>query len=220
MGKATHLPAGAAFPGLRTVGTLVSQSLERVLQAERRQETDQDMTAINDVVLEIAASHDEQNAIPSVLDTIRADFGWEYGSFWAIDPEQNVLRNANESGSAGAEFRQVTRQATFAKGVGVAGRTWSSGDLVFEPDLGVVDDCVRAPAAQRAGMKSGVCLPIRVTGEIIGTIDFFATHTIVLTTDRTKALKSSAELLSNAVERHRASRRVRQAGEELMSSPT
>ncbi len=220
MAAPEHTPGPIRLTVLRTVGTLVSQSLERVLQGERRQETDRDMTAINDVVVKIGESHDERSSIQSVLDTVRADFGWEYASFWAIDPEQQVLRNAYESGSAGEEFRQVTRQATFAKGVGVAGRAWAAGDLVFEPDLGLVDDCVRAPAAQRAGVKSGVCLPIRVDGHIIGTMDFFTTRAIVLTADREKALKSSATLLSNAVERHRAAGRIRHAGEELMSSIT
>ena len=48
----------------------------------------------------------------------------------------------------------------------------------------------------------------------------FTTRAIVLTADREKALTSSATLLSNAVERHRAAGRIRHAGEELMSSIT
>ncbi len=220
MADPEHTPGPIRLTVLRTVGKLVSQALERVLTVARREETDKDMAAINDVVSKVAESHSESAAIQSILDTVRKDFGWEYGSFWAIDESEQVLRNAYESGSAGEEFRQVTRQATFAKGVGVAGRAWGSGAMVFEPDLGLVVDCVRAPAAQRAGVKSGVCLPIRVNGEIIGTMDFFTTTQIVLSADREHALANTAALLSNAIERHRASGRVQQAGQELMSSIT
>lgn len=103
-----------------------------------------------------------------------------------------MLRNAVESGSAGEEFRLVTREATFAEGVGVAGRAWRSRDLVFEADLGRVHDCIRAPAARSAGIRSGVCLPIICAGKVVGTMDFFTTSTIELTPVREDALRHTA----------------------------
>ncbi|WP_168581260.1 methyl-accepting chemotaxis protein [Gephyromycinifex aptenodytis] len=220
MADPEHTPGPIRITVLSTVGKLVSQSLERVLAAERRAETDKDMAAINEVVHKVSLSGSEREAIQSALDTVRAEFGWEYGSFWAVDANERVLRNAYESGSAGEEFRQVTREATFAEGVGLAGRTWSTRALVFEPDIGLVTDCVRAPAAQRAGVKSGVSMPVTCDGQVVGTIDFFTTRQIELTADREKALTNTAFLLSNAVERHRAAARTRHAGEELMTSIT
>ncbi len=220
MADPDHTPGPLRLVLLRTVAKLVSQSLERVRQAERRRETDRDMAAINAVVHKIAESRDEESAIRATLDIVRTEFGWEYGSFWAVDDSANVLKNKYESGGAGEEFQDVTRKATFALGVGLAGRTWSKKDLVFEPDLGLVTDCVRAPAAQRAGVKSGVCMPVSADGRIIGTMDFFTTKQIVLTPDREKALKNATFLLSNTIDRHRASARIKLAGEELMSSIT
>ena len=171
------------------------------------------MAAINTVVRVTATAHGEENTIRVALDTAREEFGWAYGSFWAIDPAEKLLRNSLESGAApSAEFAQVTREATFAHGVGVAGRTWSSRALVFEPDLGLVTDCVRAPAAQRAGVKAGVCLPIIVHDEVIGTMDFFTTRTLVLSKDREMALNNVAFLVSSAIERHRAQDRISTAG--------
>ena len=73
----------------------------------------------------------------------------------------NVLRFDVESGSAGEEFRKVTLSApasprASACPAGPGGRaTWSSSATSAE-----VTDCVRAPAAQRAGVRSGVCFPI------------------------------------------------------------
>ncbi len=216
-----HTPGPIRLVVLETVGRLVSQALDRVAQGVRREEAQRDMAAIKAVVRATAEAHGEEQTIRAALDTARTEFGWEYGSFWALDPAEKVLRNSMESGAApSAEFSQVTRNATFAKGVGLAGRTWSSRSLVFEPDLGLVTDCVRAPAAQRAGVKAGVCLPIIVHDEVIGTMDFFTTRTLELTKDRELALNNVAFLASSAIERHRAQDRISTAGTELLSSIT
>ena len=93
---------------------------------------------------------------------MRSAFGWAYGSYWALDEQAKVLKFQQESGSAGEEFRAVTLSASFAEGVGLSGRAWRAKELVFVQDIGQVTDCVRAPAAQRAGVKSGVCFPLVV----------------------------------------------------------
>ena len=81
-------------------------------------------------------------------------------------------------------------------------------------------DCVRAPAAQRAGVKSGVCLPIMVGGEVVGTMDFFATRTLTLAAGRADALRNAAFLLGQALERFAAAERLARAGRELLESIT
>jgi len=220
MADPEHTPGPVRLTVLSAVGKLVSQALERVVQAERRRETDKDMAAINEVVKRVTEARSEEEAVQTALDTVRAEFGWEYGSYWVVDEDTRVLKNARESGSAGEEFREVTRVATFAEGVGLAGRTWSSRNLVFEPDIGLVTDCVRAPAAQRAGVKSGVSMPIIIDNRVIGTLDFFTTREIILSADRENALRNTALVLSSAVDRNRATSRTRQAGEELMGSIT
>jgi hypothetical protein len=102
--------------------------------------------------------------------------------------------------------------------VGLSGRAWRARDLVFVPDLGQVSDCVRAPAAQRAGVRSGVCLPLLVRGEVLGTMDFFATETLVLSDGRREVLRNTAFLVSQALERAEAATRLTPAGDQLMSS--
>jgi GAF domain-containing protein len=108
--------------------------------------------------------------------------------------------------------------ATFAPGVGLAGRAWRNRDLLFVPDLGEMTDCVRAPVAQKAGVKSGVCLPILVGGEVIGTMDFFATWTMVLSPGREAALRNTAYLLGQALDRIASTEQLATAGRELVLS--
>jgi methyl-accepting chemotaxis protein len=84
--------------------------------------------------------------------------------------------------------------------------------------LAQVTDCVRAPAAQRAGVKSGVCFPIIVAGEVVGTMDFFVTTRVTLSEGRESALRNTAFLLGQVLERFAADDRLQNAGRELVTS--
>jgi GAF domain-containing protein len=213
-------PSPARLETLRAIGRLVSQAIERVVVAERQAEAAQDMDAVNQVLRQVSGAATKETAMSTALATIREGFGWAYGSYWAVDPEERVLRFVQESGSAGQEFRDVTLAASFAEGVGLSGRAWRARDLVFVEDLAEVTDCVRAPAAQRAGVKSGVCLPILVGGDVVGTMDFFATTTLTLAPGREDALRNTAFLLGQALERIAAAERLEQAARQLLESIT
>jgi GAF domain-containing protein len=213
-------PSQERLDTLRAIGQLVSQAIERVLTTERQAEAAQDMEAVNAVLRGVSRASDRATAMATALATIRDGFGWAYGSYWAVDPEDRTLKFVQEAGSAGQEFRDVTLAASFQEGVGLSGRAWRARDLVFVEDLAQVTDCVRAPAAQRAGVKSGVCLPIMVRGEVVGTMDFFATRTLSLSPGREDALRNTAFLLGQAMERYSDAEKLETAGRQLLESIT
>ena len=214
----TLTPSGERLAALRAVGELVSQAFGRVAEAETQRRAAGDVAAINSLLRELSRAGTVERTITTALETIRREFDWHYASYWALDENSNTLRLSLESGDLGAEFRSVSRTASFARGVGVAGRTWAAGELVFVEDLGEVDDCVRAPAARSAGVKSGVCLPISVGGRVVGTMDFFATRTLVMADSRRDALRNTAFLISQSMERLAATARVTEAGREMVAS--
>ncbi|WP_158370781.1 GAF domain-containing protein [Cellulosimicrobium cellulans] len=203
---------------LDVLARTVSQALEARRAAESIAQVARDQQAVTTSVAKVGQCTDEEQALRVALDTVREEFGWDYGSYWAVDPEARVLRFAVESGTAGEEFRRVTLAASFAEGVGLAGRAWRARDLVFVRDLGELTDCVRAPAAQRAGVRSGVCIPVVVGDEVLGTMDFFTTETIELTDSRRSSLRNVARLVSQRVDILRASQRDRGASEALLGS--
>ncbi|GGK04949.1 hypothetical protein GCM10010123_38660 [Pilimelia anulata] len=212
-------PSPERLDALRTIGLLVSQALERITEAERQSAAAVDLAAVNTVLRDVADAGTVEAATRSALDTIRREFDWQYGSYWAVDEHDRVLRFVLESGSAGEEFRRVTMQASFAKGSGLAGRVWAAEDMIFVPDLADVGDCVRAPAARRAGVRAGVCLPLIVHGEVVGTMDFFATESIRLSDSRAEALRNTAFLVSQAIGRIKdRADRIGSAGGELLKS--
>jgi GAF domain-containing protein len=214
----TLAPSAGRLDTLRCVGILVSQALERFAVVADRTDGAQDVAAVSAVLQQLTAATTVEQALSAALDTIRTGFDWAYGSFWRIDAARDVLVFERESGDAGEEFRRVTRAATFVRGVGLSGRTWQRADLVFVADLGEMTDCVRAPAAQRVGVRSGICLPVVCRGAIIGTMDFFATTTLTLSPGREAALRNTAHLLGAALDRITATDHLATAGAQLVSS--
>jgi methyl-accepting chemotaxis protein len=186
------------------------------LAAERAAaEAAADTAAVNSVLSRLAAATSVEEAVQSALDTVRTEFAWAYGSYWTVDPADQKLKFVQESGDAGAQFRAVTLEASFAKGVGLSGRAWATNDLYFTQDIGEMTDCVRAPVAQRVGVKSGVCFPISVGGVVVGTMDFFATETLHPSERRLEALRNVGRLVSQAIERLQKETDTRQAAAEL-----
>ena len=191
----------------QALGRLISHARRAALAGAALQGTADDRSAVTTVVREVGEAADERSALLAALESVRTAFGWAYGSYWALDRATGTLRFDTESGSAGPEFREVTLAASFAEGVGLSGRAWRARDLVFVRDLAELTDCVRAPAAQRAGVRSGVCFPVLVNGEVIGTMDFFTTATITLSESRASALRNVAQLVSQRLDGlHRSER--------------
>ncbi|WP_235535911.1 methyl-accepting chemotaxis protein [Nocardioides sp. Root190] len=186
------------------------------LRAEREgAESAADTTAVNKVLSSLSSASDIDVAVQDALDTVRSEFGWVYGSFWKVDPADRLLKFDRESGDAGPEFRRVTLQASFAEGVGLSGRAWAQRDLFFTPDIGEMTDCVRAPIAQQVGVKSGVCFPVIVDGEVVGTMDFFATVTLDPSPQRLEALRNVGRLVSQAMSRINRETADREAAAEM-----
>ncbi len=208
-------PSPGRLDALRSVGNLVSQGLQRLAGQERDRRTATDTQAVSEVMASLAGATTPDAALRGALDTVRSAFGWAYGSYWKVDPSDNALHFGVESGDAGPEFRAVTLAATFREGVGLSGRAWRNRDLFFTRDIGEMTDCVRAPVAQRAGVKSGVCFPIIVDGAVVGTMDFFATETLDPSPGRLDALRSVGNLVSQSLQRLSAAERESIAAAEL-----
>lgn len=94
------------------------------------------------------------------------------------------------------DFRRVSQAASFAEGEGLCGRAWRSRDLIFVKDLAEMTDCVRAQAAQRAGVKSAICFPVLMKGQVLGTIDLFAQEARTPSAERLEVWRTVGRLIS------------------------
>ncbi|GAB2569641.1 hypothetical protein Aab01nite_07220 [Paractinoplanes abujensis] len=193
-------PDAALISKWGAIARVAEQARVAALTRFYTQQVADDRLAVTNVVAALGHTNDSNVALRAALDAVRTAFHWAYGSYWQIDDHENVLKFAVESGNAGDEFKKVTLAATFAEGVGLSGRAWRARDLVFVRDIGQLTDCVRAPAAQRAGVRSGVCFPILSGDRIIGTMDFFTTEYVELSESRMDALRNVQQLVSQRLD--------------------
>jgi len=197
----THLPDDRRI-ALQTVQAALSARLQSLVRSERAEASERDAIAMSSVLAKLAAAQDEGTALRATLAAVREAFGWDYGSVWKHDPEQDAMVFWVESGAVDLEFAYATAMSEFRKGVGLTGRAWSTGQLQFVADLAELDDSPRAPAARDAGIRSGVCLPICLEGRIIAAMDFFTTkHLAHLSESRRHALEDVARLTSDTLTR-------------------
>src|SRR5271157_5216759 len=136
------------------------------------------------------------DVVRGALDTIRKAFGWAYASYWSVDPAEHALVFSLESGRVDDEFQRHTRTARFREGEGLNGRAWRQRELFYVEDLSQLRDCSRAPLASRAGVRSGIALPILRDGQVIGTMDFFTEERISPSANRLDALRNVGRLVS------------------------
>lgn len=163
-------------------------------------EANENNTALFRVLDGLGSAKNAQEAVRVALDTIRDAFGWAYASYWTLDTNERCLKFSLESGSVNPEFARVTMAARFREGEGLSGRAWAQRNLFFTRNIGEMTDCCRAPVAIRAGVKSGVCFPIIVKGNVVGTMDFFTTEELDLSAGRLNALRGVGKLVSKSFE--------------------
>ncbi len=199
------------------IGPMITWEIvtEKVEIAKREAETAADIRAVNQLLLSLGRARSVRDVVTAALASVREAFGWSYGSFWEIHPDDQALRFVQDSGSVSEEFRRVTAEARFREGEGLNGTAWQTRDLVFVPDLGEMKTCSRAPVARRSGLKSGVCFPILIGGRVLGTMDFLTEEKIVPSESRLDALRNVGRLVSTALERVDQQIRLDQAKKDL-----
>jgi signal transduction histidine kinase len=141
----------------RFVMTLISDISQR-RRAERRLRTE---FAITQVMADGVALPD---AAPRLLGAICECLGWELGELWRVDVHANVLRwvgSWHAPAVAGAAFTTLSRELTFAPGVGIPGRVWASGQALWLPDVTEEACFLRAVEARRAGLHAAFGVPLR-----------------------------------------------------------
>jgi PAS domain S-box-containing protein len=120
---------------------------------------------------------DQSESTPHVLPALCRGLGWDWAALWRVDAEAGVLRCAEfcqaDPGALDA-FEEASRVLCFAPGEGLLGRVWAAGEPIWSVDLPHEPEFTRAAAAKQAGLRSGVILPLRVRGEIVGVLSFYS----------------------------------------------
>jgi methyl-accepting chemotaxis protein len=148
-----------------------------------------DIQVLLDSMQAIIRANDPADIYRNLLDTVRRGYGWSYGSYWAVDPEDDRLALRLDSGRIDDEFQSASRAARFRDGEGLVGRIRQRRELVHFADLAELGDCARTRAARAAGLAAAAGLPIVRDGRVIGTLDFFAARRNEMSSERLESLR-------------------------------
>jgi len=114
---------------------------------------------------------------PKVLQAICEGLGWSVGAIWRVDEKENRLRCVETWHAPSAqlkEFDRNTRTRTFAPGIGLPGRVWSSARPVWIEDVTQDGNFPRAAIAAREDLHAAFCFPILLGSEVLGVLEFFS----------------------------------------------
>jgi two-component system cell cycle sensor histidine kinase/response regulator CckA len=125
----------------------------------------------------LAESSTLKQASAKILQTVCENLNWDVGEFWHLDRRAGVMQFDDVwiAPNTGADdFITLSRQMTFARGVGLPGRVWESGKPAWVPDVVVDANFPRLAAAKKAGLHSAFSVPILAGNEVVGVIEFFS----------------------------------------------
>jgi PAS domain S-box-containing protein len=132
--------------------------------------------ARNAVTRALAESSAVADAASRVLSILCHHYSFEIGAFWEADQEGPLLRLRGLHRSAPAPtqlFEDKCEQWTFAKGAGIPGQVWATGEPVFIPDVTRDPAFTRQELALAEGLNSLYAFPVIAGEGVLGVIELF-----------------------------------------------
>ncbi len=162
--------------------------------------------------LEESASLDD--AAPRILREICEALGWVWSALWVVDPDPNarVLREVTFYSAAGdySAFEDLCRGTSFAPGVGLPGRVWSTGRPAWSADVTLDPNFPRAAVAKQVGLRGAFAFPIWCDGRVLGVMEFFSTEVAEPDEALLAMMGAVGSQIGQFIERKRAAQQVQE----------
>ena len=172
-----------------------------------RQRTEQHLKAEYVTTRILAESTTINEAMPQILQGICESLGWDLSEFWMLDPRSNLLSLLNSWYKIAFEMQEfdiLSRQTTFAPGIGLPGRVWASLEPVWIADVVKDASFIRSQIAAQAELHGAFGFPIRSGKKIIGVITCFSHEIQQADPDLAKVMNSIGEQVGQFIERKQA----------------
>ncbi|MCC5656596.1 response regulator [Nostoc sp. XA010] len=172
-----------------------------------RKRTEQHLKAEYATTRVLAESTTINEAMPQILQGICESLGWNLSEFWIVDQQVNLLSLLNswyKTSYKMQEFDILSRQTTFAPGIGLPGRVWTSVEPVWIADVVEEQHFVRSQIAAQADLHGAFGFPIRSGKKIIGVITCFSHEIQRPDPDLATVMNSIGEQVGQFIERKQA----------------
>jgi GAF domain-containing protein len=188
---------------LRT--SLQQQVEERTSELQRRASQ---LEAVSSVARTIASVQELDSLLPAITKLVSQQFGFYHvGIFLLDEPRQKVvLRAANSSGG----LRMLNRQHSLPLDAhSIVGYSTLRGEPRIALDVGT--DSVYFDNPDLPNTRSEMAIPLRVAGEVIGSLDVQSTETDAFSQEDIRVLTTLADQIAIAIENSRLFGETRKA---------
>ncbi len=170
----------AAAVTIFAFAVFIAATARSLSQADRvRKASERHLAAQNVTTCVLVESATLAEAMPRVLEAVCKSLDWVMGARWSVDSQAHVLRCAEMHVARPRllqEMVEVNRCVTFAHGVGLPGRVWSTGRAAWIADVVHEPNFPRAAAAAKDGLHGAFGFPIIGPGGFLGVMEFFSTE--------------------------------------------
>jgi serine phosphatase RsbU (regulator of sigma subunit) len=152
--------------GRVTKSSVIARDITARKRGERR------LAAEHAVTRALASSSNLEDAGAKVLQTVGETLGCDLGVLWEVGVAPGLLGCVavwHLPGVEVTEFEEHSRRIVFARGEGLPGRVWCTGEPEWVPEA----PFPRSVAARRSGPCGALAFPLRSNGEVLGVIELF-----------------------------------------------
>lgn len=125
----------------------------------------------------LAEASNLTEATPQLLQSICEGLGWQCSLMWEVNEKNNVLDWVDcwhvEDGNFTA-FTDMSFNITFARGRGLPGRVWDTGEPLWILDVVKDTNFPRYKVAEIANLHGAFAFPIRLKDKVLGVMEFFS----------------------------------------------
>jgi sigma-B regulation protein RsbU (phosphoserine phosphatase) len=159
-------------------------------------------------------------ATPKILQAICESLGWDVGELWSVDAIMNVLRRVetwHQQSIDVSEFEVVSREITFAPGVGLPGQVWESAEPTWI--VNVIEDAnfLRTSIAAKVGLHAAFGFPILNGDERLGVMSFFSRDVQQPNTDLLKTMAAIGSQIGQFIKRKQAEEELQRQNQILQA---
>jgi PAS domain S-box-containing protein len=206
---------GSRVPVLIGVATFEEggdQGVAFVLDLTERKRAEERLRVQHRVAQILAQGATIEEVTPRMLRAIGECLGWDVGALWRADREAKALRCVefwHKASIEVPEFERLSRDFTFAPGLGLPGRVWSSLEPEYIPDVVTDENFPRHRIAEREGLHAAFGFPILLGGEALGVIEFFSREIRQPDQQLLNMLATIGSQIGQFIERKRAEQALR-----------
>ena len=153
-------------------------------------------------------------ARPKILQTICEILDWDMGAVWDVDAEERVLHCSEIWHRAHIdveEFEKVASDMVIARGMGLAGKVWETGEPAWLPNLAEVQGAENVTVAAKNGMHCAFGIPIKTPHDVLHVLEFFSPAASQPDPELLQTLAVIGNLLGQMIERKRGEEALRES---------